>query len=55
MKNLETVKYLRGKKTYIIGIITIVVGIFIADTPLILQGLAVITLRAGIGTPKQVK
>lgn len=46
---------LKGYKTYAIGILMIGVGIYTTDNVLVLQGLGLITLRAGIGTPKQIK
>ena len=41
-----------GKKTYIVGILTIVLGLLNSDNAMILQGLSVITIRAGIASTK---
>lgn len=40
--------YLSGKKTYIVGTYMVGIGLWLGDQALTLQGLAVITLRAGI-------
>lgn len=40
--------FLKGKKAYIVGVLTVVLGLLNQDTQLILQGLGVLTLRAGI-------
>jgi len=42
------IKFLQGKKSYIAGILMIVLGFLQGNNEIILQGLAVITLRAGI-------
>jgi len=42
------IEFLKGKKSFIVGLITVVLGLLNNDTQLILQGLSVITLRAGI-------
>lgn len=42
-----------GKKAYIIGIAMIAVGIYQNDNKLILEGLSVMTLRAGIEKSKK--
>ena len=42
------IEFLEGKKAYIVGVLTVVLGLLNNDTQLILQGLSVITLRAGI-------
>jgi len=45
-------KGLEGKKTYIIGILTIFLGIVSEDTQLIMIGLTSMGLRHGIKTSK---
>lgn len=40
--------FLSGKKTYIIGLLMIVLGYLQNNTQLILEGFGLITLRAGI-------
>lgn len=40
--------FFSGKKTYIIGILMIALGYLQANNDMILQGLGLITLRAGI-------
>lgn len=44
----KILSFLSGKKTYIVGILSIVLGILNGDTELIMTGLAAMTLRAGI-------
>ncbi len=39
---------LKGKKTYVVGILAIVLGIYQKDTPIIVYGLGLVALRAGI-------
>ena len=46
MKDLKD--FFKGKKTYIIGLLMIVLGILQGDNQLVLEGLGLITLRAGI-------
>ncbi len=41
--------FFKGKKTYLIGILMIVLGYLQSDNTLILEGLGFITIRAGIG------
>jgi len=45
---MKIVEMLRGKKTYIIGVLMIVLGFLQGDNQLILEGLGFITLRAGV-------
>jgi len=45
----KIVDFLKGKKSYIVGILMIVLGLLQNDNALVMQGLSVITLRAGIG------
>ena len=40
--------FLKGKKTYIVGLLMIALGLLTADNPLVLEGLGLITLRAGV-------
>jgi len=44
----KMIEFLKGKKSFIVGLVTLVLGLLNNDTQLILQGLSVITLRAGI-------
>ena len=41
-------EFLKGKKSYIIGVLMIALGILTGDNQVVLEGLAVITIRAGI-------
>lgn len=41
-------KFLKGKKTYIVGALTIILGILNNDTEMIMMGLGMITLRHAI-------
>lgn len=41
--------FLKGKKTYAVGLLMIVLGYLQGDNTLILEGLGFLTLRAGIG------
>lgn len=45
---MNLVEYLKGKKTYIVGALMIILGLLTESNELILQGLSVMTLRAGI-------
>lgn len=40
--------FLKGKKTYLVAILMIVLGILNGDNTLILEGVSFMTLRAGI-------
>jgi len=44
----KIVTLLNGKKTYIIGVAMIIVGVYKGDNQMILEGLGLCTLRAGI-------
>lgn len=44
----KIINLLKGRKSYIIGLLMIVLGILQAEQNLILEGLTVIFLRAGI-------
>ena len=46
MENIKT--FLSGKKTYIVGILMIALGLLQGDNQLILEGLGLLSLRAGI-------
>jgi len=49
MKYIDLVKgLLSGKKTYIVGILLVVLGYLQNDNTTILEGIGLITLRAGI-------
>ena len=45
--------FLKGKKTYIIAILMILLGFLNNDQKLILEGLGLFTLRAGVSKVKQ--
>jgi len=45
---MKLLELLKGKKTYIVGALMIILGLLTQDNELILQGLSVMTLRAGI-------
>lgn len=47
-KTKEFVNFLSGKKTYIVGCLIIIYGIVYQDQAKVLEGLSIITLRAGI-------
>lgn len=47
------IAFLSGKKTYIIGILTVILGILQGNETLILQGITAICLRAGIASGQQ--
>ena len=42
----------KGKKTYIVAILMILLGIINGDNQMILEGLGFITLRAGVASTK---
>lgn len=42
------ITFLSGKKTYIVGVLMIVLGYFQQNNDMILQGIGLLTLRAGI-------
>lgn len=44
----KIIAFLKGKKTYIVGVLMITLGWMTNDNPLMLEGLALITLRAGV-------
>ena len=44
----EFIKFLSGKKAYIVGILMVALGLLDGDNELALEGLGVITIRAGI-------
>lgn len=49
MKLLKRVRDLvSGRKAYVIGVLLVVLGLLQGDNQLVLEGVAVITLRAGI-------
>ena len=43
------IDFFKGKKTYIIGILMVILGYLNEDNQMILTGLGLMTLRAGIG------
>jgi hypothetical protein len=42
------INFFDGKKAYIVGLLMVFCGLYNGDQSLVLQGFAVITLRAGI-------
>ena len=44
----KMIEFLKGKKAYLVGLVTVVLGLLNGDTQMVLQGLGIITLRAGI-------
>lgn len=50
---MNILNFLSGKKTYIVGALTIILGLLNGDNALVLQGLSVITLRSGIAKISQ--
>lgn len=46
-------EFLKGKKTYIVGSLMIILGLLQGNNELILQGLGLLTLRAGIAKTEQ--
>jgi len=42
------IKFFSGKKTYIIGVLLVILGILQQNTEVILEGLAILFLRAGV-------
>ena len=46
---MAIINFFKGKKTYIIGVLMIVLGYLQGDSKLILEGLGFMTIRAGIG------
>lgn len=49
----KIIDFLSGKKSYIVGILMIVLGLLNGDNEILLQGVAVMTLRAGISKTGQ--
>ena len=45
---MTILEFFKGKKTYIVGCLFIILGILQNDQNMILEGLGFITLRAGI-------
>jgi hypothetical protein len=46
--NMKIIIFLKGKKTFIIGVLMIALGLLTDNKEMVLQGLGFITLRAGI-------
>jgi len=44
----KVIDFFKGKKTYIIGLLMIALGLMNGDNQMILEGLGFITMRAGI-------
>lgn len=49
---MQIFNFLRGKKTYIVGLLMIVLGFLTSNNEMILSGIAFITLRAGVKNAK---
>ncbi len=47
-KILSFINFLKGKKAYIIGVLMVVIGLLQRDTQIVMEGLSVMALRAGI-------
>lgn len=47
-EKVTILSYLKGKKTYIIAALMIALGLLNGDNEMILQGIAFMTLRAGV-------
>ena len=45
---MDIIEILRGRKTYIIGILMVILGLLNGDNQMVLEGLGLITLRAGV-------
>lgn len=45
---LKIIEFLKGKKTYIVGILMIALGALTEDNKLVLEGLGMMALRNGI-------
>jgi hypothetical protein len=45
---IQIINFLKGKKTYIVGMLMVVLGYLNKDQQMMLEGLGLITLRAGI-------
>ena len=52
-KVVEVLRFLNGKKAYLVGALMIVLGILQSDNQLVLEGLGVLTLRKGIAGYKK--
>ena len=46
---MKILDFFKGKKTYIVGILMIVLGYLQGDNQLMLEGLGFMTIRAGVG------
>lgn len=44
----KVIDFFKGKKTYIVGLLMIALGIATADQSLVLEGFGLMTLRAGV-------
>lgn len=45
---MQFIDFLKGKKTYIVGSLMIILGLLQGDNQMIFEGLGLITLRAGV-------
>jgi len=48
----KVIDFFKGKKTYFIGLLMIVLGLLNQDNQMVLEGLGFITVRAGISKIK---
>lgn len=46
----QTIDFLKGKKTYIVGIAAIIYGVYVKNMDAVLLGLGLIGVRDGIST-----
>ena len=44
----KVISFFKGKKTYVVGILMIVLGLLQGDNTLVLEGLGLVSLRAGV-------
>lgn len=53
MNIIKTIQaLLKGKKSYFIGTLTVILGLLNGDTQMVMTGLGILTLRAGIENSK---
>jgi len=45
---MNIIEILKGRKTYIVGILMVILGLLNGDNQMVLEGLGLITLRAGV-------
>lgn len=44
----QVLKFLAGKKTYIVGVLMIILGLYQGNDQMVMEGIATLTLRAAI-------